>query len=326
MAREFVSFHRELTKGTKRGLSRATRFVYLELSLEARALEGDIPLPAYGDLADAVHDLLGGSKKEIKEALSALLSAEKEGDEPMISVRTEAGQRVLTVVAWGHWNTRPKSNSRVQRYRLKQKRDCTVVGNALHGVTEGVTSTVTGALRNALKEKRGEEKRGEEISEAPPIENSEERELSKAEKIQRAWDSRWRAISQGVQKATGAPCYLGDGSGPRAAIEGLLKAHTRRNDGSRLSALDECAWLEDQAERWARDCPRQLTIFTFQDHVNNHRRTPPVAPRTRQDEPQAAPYHSAAVSPLDAPLDGPAVSPDQVAELAATLFGGKGAA
>ena len=155
--REWVKFHRELTRGAKRGIKRAYRFVYLELSLEARARLGVIELPFDMPLADAVADLLGGDRREIQEALKALMA----GPEPMVEVCEVGGIRTLSVVQWAKWNEAPGgSTERVQRHREKQRNgDVT-----RYTVTPGtVPETVGNALVTPSEERREEEKRRDQI-------------------------------------------------------------------------------------------------------------------------------------------------------------------
>lgn len=107
----WVKCHDELRKGAKRGLSRATRFVYLELCLEARPLRGVVRLPARVKTLDAVHDLLGGDRKEIAKALEELAA------EGMIEVGTEA----LTLPSWEAWNRVDASAERTRAYRARRR-------------------------------------------------------------------------------------------------------------------------------------------------------------------------------------------------------------
>jgi len=86
--------------GTKRGIPRAQRFVLMELSLKARRLGGRVELPSGMSYIDAVHDLLGGNRKEIADAL-ATFGAEVE---PVITFATEGTRRYLVLTSWQKWN------------------------------------------------------------------------------------------------------------------------------------------------------------------------------------------------------------------------------
>lgn len=133
----WVRFHGELRQGEKRGLSRATRFVYLELSHEARPRQGVVVLPQRMGDVDAVHEVLAGNRKEIVEAIRDLTA----GPDPMIRFEEREGKRVLVVINWEKWNPkRDDSGPRVQRYRDKKKGDGESPepsdGNALHNANE----------------------------------------------------------------------------------------------------------------------------------------------------------------------------------------------
>jgi hypothetical protein len=111
---DWVKFHREIMKGAKRGLPRATRFIYMELSSEARPRAGVIDLATGMDDVDAVVDLLGGNVPEIKAALPKLMA----GENPMIRFEGPKDARRLVVVTWEKWNAVPgDSTERVRRHR-----------------------------------------------------------------------------------------------------------------------------------------------------------------------------------------------------------------
>jgi hypothetical protein len=139
---DWVRFHREIRQGEKRGLARATRFVYMELSQEARTARGEIVLPVGMSDEDGVHDILGGNRKEVVEAIRELAK----GDDPMVRIETRGAKRVLVVLRWAKWN--PVSDStgaeRQRKHREKTaKENATVTaGNdvTLRDVTVPVTS------------------------------------------------------------------------------------------------------------------------------------------------------------------------------------------
>lgn len=115
---EWVKFHGELTKGAKRGLPRAVRFIYMELALLARPRAGSIDLPIGMDDADGVADLLGGNQAEIKLAIRLLTS----GQDPMIRFEGDAGARRLVISSWGRWNDPPgSSTARVKAMRERRR-------------------------------------------------------------------------------------------------------------------------------------------------------------------------------------------------------------
>lgn len=151
MAELWVKCHSALTKGSKRALPRATRFVFLELLLEARDLDGSVEIRSDLDVPAAIYDLIGGSLGEIAEAMSALSAA------GMVVVEQTDGGRFVTVPSWERWNRTEPSTGRVKRHR-EMKRTATFQD----------VSPVSGCnKRNALEERRVEEIRGEERESAP---------------------------------------------------------------------------------------------------------------------------------------------------------------
>lgn len=157
----WVPFHEELCLGNKRGLSRATRFIFLELSREARNGKGVVKLAVGMTDVDAVHDLLGGSKREVAEALKAL-SAPLPGDdnpEPMIVIDGPERARTLRIPSWPRWSyTREpagSSTARVTKHRSKTKQNQGVAPDetALHVVAEpNVTADETPCNASYRKE------------------------------------------------------------------------------------------------------------------------------------------------------------------------------
>jgi hypothetical protein len=112
----WIKCHDGLMRGAKRGLSRATRFIYLELCQEARDGRGTIALPLGMDAVDAVADLLGGNRGEIEAALPKLCS----GTEPMVRIEGPEGELRLVVVAWARWNAAETSTERVRKHRRQE--------------------------------------------------------------------------------------------------------------------------------------------------------------------------------------------------------------
>ena len=137
---DWIRFHAELRRGEKRGLSRATRFVYLELSHEARPRCGVVVLPQRMGDVDAVHEVIAGNRKEIVEALRDLTA----GSDPMVRFDVVDGKRVLVVVNWEKWNSGDSNAERQARLR-KRRRGCNddSNGTVTQIVTQDVTSNVT---------------------------------------------------------------------------------------------------------------------------------------------------------------------------------------
>lgn len=122
----WIKFHSELTENAKRGLPRAVRFVYLELSLLARKGRGVVPLPVGMRDTDAVCDLLGGDRREVVKALTVLTAKPSASAEPMVRIEdAEDGGRQLVVTSWEKWNRVDESAARVQRYRERRNDDVT---------------------------------------------------------------------------------------------------------------------------------------------------------------------------------------------------------
>lgn len=101
----WVKFHDKLCRGAKRGLPRAARFVFMELCLEARPGRGVIALPLGMSALDALHDVLGGNRKEIADAIKALTTVPKHSpDDPepraMVEIGGEDGALTLTIPSW----------------------------------------------------------------------------------------------------------------------------------------------------------------------------------------------------------------------------------
>ena len=113
----WVRFHAQLRQGEKRGIPRAWRFVYMELSHEARERGGWIALPlGMGDV-DGVHELLGGKRQEVADAIKLFTSS----DDPMLSFGVVDGKRAIIVNNWRKWN--PQSDDSTERVRKKRRED-----------------------------------------------------------------------------------------------------------------------------------------------------------------------------------------------------------
>ncbi len=118
----WIPFHDGLRKGAKRGIPRAVRFIYLELAQESRPYHGRLPLPiGFKNDVDAVHDVLGGSKREIAKALELLTRSDDEGS-AMISIEGEPGQRCLVVCAFDRWVRADTSTERTRKWRSNRNK------------------------------------------------------------------------------------------------------------------------------------------------------------------------------------------------------------
>lgn len=124
----WVPFHEELRQVAKRGISRAVRFIFLELAMECRKGRGSIRLPVGMNDVDAVHDLLGGRRSEIEEALQVLTTAlpGEDGGGPMVVLEGPERARTLRIPCWVKWNHNKEapgaSTIRVRHHRAKKSR------------------------------------------------------------------------------------------------------------------------------------------------------------------------------------------------------------
>lgn len=114
----WIKFHEELNRGAWRGVPRAVRYVFLELSLLCRPLRGSVSLPLGMGALEGVLDLLGGDRREVKAALEFLTS----GDSPTVVVEGDPGRLTLRIPHWERWNTVDNSAERVRRHRQEAKR------------------------------------------------------------------------------------------------------------------------------------------------------------------------------------------------------------
>ena len=127
---DWVRFHVEIRRGDKRGLPRVTRFVYMELSQEARKRRGWIDLPLGMSDVDGVCEILGGNRREVVEALKLLTATVHpqtgEPVEPMVQFGEVDGKRALIVIAWEYWNPVDRTaadRQRDHRKKVRNKRD-----------------------------------------------------------------------------------------------------------------------------------------------------------------------------------------------------------
>jgi hypothetical protein len=159
MSEEWVPFQERLAKGDKRGLPRGVRFVYLELALEARRRSGFIDLTLGWTTEKAVHDLIGGNRREIKKALQAFTKPDEDGLAPIEIVRDESKHRLI-LTKWPHWAGPKSSTQRVRDYRERQRNADLSANETLHPVSRrnGETPYSTEQYRT-----------GQERTEQPPL-------------------------------------------------------------------------------------------------------------------------------------------------------------
>lgn len=132
---DWVPFHRRLVQGRKKAIARGVRFVLLELSLEARPTQGVLEFPPEWDTVKAVHDLIGGDRREIKKALTVFQIPDEFGL-PTIEIDRDVSHHSLKIIKWEDY-AGPKSStersqvSRANRGAVSDIKDLTVP-NALH--------------------------------------------------------------------------------------------------------------------------------------------------------------------------------------------------
>lgn len=153
---DWVKMHKELTRGAKRAIPRAHRFVFLEICLLARDGRGVVDLRADIPLVDALHAELGGGRKERAEIAKSIenLTLPTRDGAPMIRISEESGVRRLEIPSWERWNGPDSSADRAKKYREKAK-------------VPSRTERDAPNARHALEERRVEEIRGEERESAP---------------------------------------------------------------------------------------------------------------------------------------------------------------
>ncbi len=153
----WVKFHEALRHGDKRGLPRATRFIFLELALLARPKNGIVRFPRGMGDAESLCDILGGNRKEICAAIQDLT----DGADPMVVLDADDIGRYLEIPSWNRWNKASESpgasTPRVGKFRAKQ-RDETIV-------TPTVSDACNGEV--TLVKQKPEERRSDQIPLTP---------------------------------------------------------------------------------------------------------------------------------------------------------------
>jgi hypothetical protein len=141
---DWVRFHRELTVPAKRGIPRAVRFIYMEISLEAKRKRGYVVLtPGLDDVA-AVAECIGGDRREVAAAVKLLTA----GSVPMWRFVTEEEERRLYVHEWRTWNPSDPTGSERQAKFRNGHRNGTHNGDS-HDPDRNCSSGVTGPSARA---------------------------------------------------------------------------------------------------------------------------------------------------------------------------------
>lgn len=137
MKGDWVPFHKRLAKGPKKSIPRGIRFVLLELSLEARATHGVIDLPLEWDTVEAVQDLLGGDRREVRKALQIFSLRDSTGV-GTIEIIKDATRHRIVVTKWEEWAGPKSSTDRVRAHRENKKLED---NETLHAVSKETEET-----------------------------------------------------------------------------------------------------------------------------------------------------------------------------------------
>ena len=169
----YIPFHDAITQGDKRGIARATRFIYLELTMAAKPFGGHLPLPrGFKTDLDAVEDILGGNRREIAAAIATLivpLDPTDPSDRSLITIEGPPDRRVLSIVAYPDWSAATLSTPRVRKYRNKQTKELRgdrPPRNAFPAVSE---TSQRNAARDVSETRQKEEKGREEKRRETPV-------------------------------------------------------------------------------------------------------------------------------------------------------------
>jgi len=119
---DWVPFHRSLVNGKKKAWPRAVRFVLMELSLAARATGGVLEFPPEWDTLTALHDLLGGDRRELRRALD-LLKVRDELGQPTIEIDKDLFNHRLKIVKWREHAGPRRGSERTADWRDRKKTD-----------------------------------------------------------------------------------------------------------------------------------------------------------------------------------------------------------
>lgn len=160
----WVKFHEEITKGAKRGIPRASRFVLMELSLLCRPDRGSVALPLGMSDVNGVCDLLGGNRREVAEALRTFVA------DGTIVLEGGEGARTLRIANWATWNagTVEAPGASTQRSREhRSKATATAAQRPLHVVATVGQRSGNDPATSVLHKSREEKSRGEDLPLTP---------------------------------------------------------------------------------------------------------------------------------------------------------------
>lgn len=174
----WVKFHEELTMGSKREIPRATRFIFMELSLKCRPGRGSVDLRTDMPVLDSVCELLGSVTRSDRLEVRFALARLTEGEDPLLKVIEIGGgsrRRSICIPSWEVWNAIDLSTERVQKFREKKRQPSTSEGAAVAAkpdnetrftsVSKRVSPVAPETERNAV---RSEEIRGDKNTPLSP--------------------------------------------------------------------------------------------------------------------------------------------------------------
>jgi len=164
---DWVPFHEQLCKGPKKGWPRAVRFVLLELAREARRTHGVLRFPPGWDLIRAVHDLLGGDRREIRKALT-LFQIRDDLGQSVIEIERDVSELRLRITKFSKW-AGPKTNAERQAEFKENRR---LQDNERYRQVTEVTPT-------------GQDRTVEERREEPPLPPAGDTPAAPAPKLKR---------------------------------------------------------------------------------------------------------------------------------------------
>lgn len=306
--RDWIPAHRRLFKGAKKGLPRAIRFVLLELCHEARPTYGVLDFPPEWDTLTAVHDRIGGNRREIRKALVVFQEADETGT-PVIKVERDRTHHRLEIVKWDSWSG-PKSGT--ERSQLSRERSSDRVR------TENDPNPVRTRTELEQKEPRQPEfepkTTGLRSVLGPPPDNAaqqteQQRTLANAKALHGSSDAtptgeeRRRQERRGEGDAT-SDRFLAASSPELGALLARMRRHpilvglphdriAEQQLGFMVSKGVKLGWVLDAIDECAAKCPdgltaeaRQAKLVGFMRHAKPPKVTPidpETATRTRDD-------------------------------------------
>jgi hypothetical protein len=232
----------------------------MELSHEARERGGWIALPlGMGDV-DGVHELLGGKRQEVADAIKLFTS----GDDPMLSFGVVDGKRAIIVNNWRKWN--PQSDDSTERVRKKRREDeakklaasnadvTVIVTEEKQGVTPRARALLSSPLLSSASEGEPEREPERDSGTVPTARNA------MADGVFGMAVANW---ADGIKSVTGKPFTLPKGGS--AELAKLVQAMLDHCPDS--SAREQ--WAFRKGADFARTNKGKLSAHSFADWLNS---------------------------------------------------------